>query len=77
MLDVIKDRVPNISYFEIYSINNYDANTCQTVFWKKDIIETNALADEYLSIKNNVDEAASDISNQTVVFKPAIDISLL
>jgi hypothetical protein len=77
MLDVIKTRVPNIVYFEIYSINNYDANVCQTIFWKKDIIDTTVLADEYLSVKNNVDESASDIANQTVVFKPAIDVILL
>jgi hypothetical protein len=77
MLDVIKTRVPNIVYFEIYSINNYDANVCQTIFWKKDVMDTTVLAEEYLSVKNYVDEGASDIANQTVVFKPAIDIVVL
>jgi hypothetical protein len=77
MLDVIKSEVPNISYFELYSINSYDANICQTIFYKKELVEDKVITKEYLSIKNNVDEMASDISNQVVVFTPAIDITLL
>jgi hypothetical protein len=77
MLDAIKGKVPNILYFELYSINSYDANTCQTIFYKKELLDNKLITKEYLSIRNNVDEMASDISNQIVVFTPAIDISLL
>jgi hypothetical protein len=77
MLDVLKTKVPNIEYFELYTINNYDANSCQTIFWKKDILDSSVLDEEYLSIRNDVDEINSDIPNQEVVFKPAIEITLL
>jgi hypothetical protein len=81
MLDTIKDRVPNILYFELYTVNNYDANICQTIFWKREVEDINNTSqniyDEYLSIKNDVDESKSDIANQMVVFKPAIYISVL
>jgi hypothetical protein len=77
MLDEIKDKVPNILYFELYSINSYDTNTCQTIFYKKELVENKIITKEYLSVKNNVDELSSDISNQVVVFTPAINISVL
>jgi hypothetical protein len=81
MLDTIKTIVPNISFFELYTVNQYDANICQTVFWKKEIADANNtkqnITDEYLSIKNDVDELLSDITNQQVVFKPAIEITIL
>jgi hypothetical protein len=77
MLDEIKGKVPNIVYFELYSINSYDANICQTVFYKKDLLKNSIAPKEYLSVRNNVDEDASDISNQIVVFTPDIDINLL
>jgi hypothetical protein len=81
MLDTIKDSVPNILYFELYTINNYDANICQTIFWKKEIEDVNNttqnIFDEYLSIKNDVDEEKSNITNQAVEFKPAIYITIL
>jgi hypothetical protein len=77
MFDAIKNEVPNIVYFELYSINSYDANTCQTIFYKKELLENKAATKEYLSIRNNVDETFSDISKQLVVFTPAIDITPL
>jgi hypothetical protein len=81
MLDTIRDNVPNIAYFELYTINNYDAHICQTIFWKKEIEDiyniSQNIFEEYLSIKNDVDEENSDISNQIVAFKPAINITVL
>lgn len=81
MFDVLKDRVPNIDYFEFYSINGYDAHECQTIFWEKEISLMNVtmatIAEEYLSIKNDVDEVKSDISNQVVAFTPAISVTIL
>jgi hypothetical protein len=81
MLDTIKDRVPNILYFELYTVNSYDATACQTIFWKKEIEDINntsqSIFDEYLSIRNDVDEEKSDIANQMVVFKPSIYIVVL
>jgi hypothetical protein len=77
MLDYIKSKVPNIIYFEIYNINGYDANICQTIFWEKDIIDDNYKEDEYLSIRSNVDEVVSDISKQIVIFTPAIEVTVL
>jgi hypothetical protein len=78
MLDSMKTNVPNISYFELYSVNIYDASRCQTIFWKRNSQDKNAyFIDEYLSIKSNVDESLSDIPSQTVVFKSAIDITAL
>jgi hypothetical protein len=81
MFDILKDRVPNIDYFELYSINDYDAHECQTIFWEKEISLMNVtmatIAEEYLSIKNNVDETKSDISNQVVAFTPAIAVAIL
>jgi hypothetical protein len=77
MLDDIKDKVPNIVYFELYSINSYDANVCQTIFCNKELLRNKVVTKEYLSIRNNVDEAASDTSNQLIVFTPDINIILL
>jgi hypothetical protein len=78
MLDSMKSNIPNISYFELYSINNYDANRCQTIFWRRGVQSKNTYSpDEYLSIKSDVDESKSDISNQAVVFKPAVDIAII
>jgi hypothetical protein len=81
LCDALKSRVPGIDYFEFYSVNHYSSDECQTIFWKKEIskMSTNSLslAEEYLSVKNNVDELKSDISKQIVAFIPDINIALL
>jgi hypothetical protein len=78
MFETIKANVPNILYFEAYMINNYDAMSCQTIFWDKSLNSLSAdTADEYVSLRSEVDDELSVISEQNIIFKPAVDISIL
>lgn len=75
MLNSIKSDVPNIEYFEYYSLNNYDSSILQTINYTK--ANNPAISSEYLSIKNAIDEANSDLSTQSIVFVPDITITIL
>ena len=74
MLKSVKDNVPNIRYFEYYGLNNYTPQQLQTIYCDKGTTSVNS---EYLSIKNEIDEANSNISNLDVSFKPAISVAIL
>lgn len=74
MLNYVKNRVPNIKYFEKYKINNYEFSKCQTIYYDK---EMSTRFNEYLSIKNIIDEDNSDIQNRNVTFKPDITVDIL
>ena len=74
MLKSVKDDVPNIRYFEYYGLNNYTPQQLQTIYCDKGTTSVNS---EYLSIKNEIDEANSNISNLDVSFNPAISVAIL
>lgn len=74
MLDTIKTAIPSISYFEYYSLNNYDSTKCQTIFHDNTINDEN---NEYLCIATTIDEVNSDINNLDVIFIPDISITVL
>lgn len=75
MLNSIKSEVPNIKYFEFYGINKYSSMEVQTIYCDRSTI--NGKVSEYLSIKNEVDEANSDIANREITLKPAISLTIL
>ena len=74
MLEYIKDEVPGIDYFEIYKINNYSPNECQTIYYdsSSDSNET-----EYLSVQKIVDISTSNFTDNLIYFKSDIDINIL
>ena len=69
----LKIAIPSINYCEHYSINNYDSSV-QSIH-KKD--NSSSIKDEILCIKMDIDDENSDFTNENIVFKPAIDISLI
>lgn len=73
MIEEVKKNVPNIAFFEIYSINKYDAGTCQTIFLTDEDLQSRF--DETLCVKYIIDEFKSD--NNTIVYKPDISISII
>lgn len=75
IIKTVKDNVPNIKYIEFYGLNNYSPDVVQTIIHLKST--TASENKEYLSVKNEVDEANSDIDNMEISLIPAIDISIL
>ena len=73
MLDECKEEVPNIEYFQYYSLNNYDSTICQTIYYERQSESEN----EFLSIQSTLDESESDLDTQEVVFIPNITIDVL
>lgn len=69
----LKVAIPSINYCEHYSINNYDSSV-QSIH-KNTTSSTNK--DEILCIKMDIDDENSDFTNENIVFKPAIDITLI
>lgn len=72
MLEEVKSIVPNIDYFELRKVNNYEPGICQTI-----TADEGSVSDQILGIRYVVDTSSSDISMDTVVLKPAIDIDIL
>jgi hypothetical protein len=73
MLEEVKKSVPNIAFFEIYSINKYDAGTCQTIFLTDEDLQSRF--DETLCIKYIVDDLES--TEDSITYKPDISISII
>ena len=70
----LKTNIPSINYCVHYSINNYDSNTCQSIH--KDT-KVSASKDEILCTKMDIDEENSDFNEGNIIFKPAINISII
>ena len=73
MLEECKEEVPNIDYFQFYSLNNYDSTICQTIYYERQSESEN----EYLSVQSTLDESESNLDTQEVVFIPNITIDIL
>lgn len=68
----LKVSIPSINYCEHYSINNYDSSI-QSIHKKSN----SSVKDEVLCVKMDIDDNNSDFTNENIVFKPAIDITLI
>lgn len=69
----LKNSISNINYCEHYSINNYDSSV-QSIHKQTSVSSSD---NEILCIKMDIDDENSDFTNENIVFKPAIDITLI
>ena len=74
MLSSIIKEYNEIEYFEFYHINEYSADECQTVYWNT---EEDKFDNEYLSIRQTIDEKKSDFIHEKIVYIPDIAIKRL
>jgi len=77
MLNDIKNKFVVIDYFEFYSLNNYNSDICQTIYY--DSSRSRNIYGEKLTVKYKVDKTIKDSNNNIIemYLKPAIDITIL
>jgi len=72
MLEYIKNKIPNIDYFEIYRVNNYKSGSCQSIY----LYLNNETIKKKLCIKHIVDETIYTLE-QKIQLIPNIDVHII